>query len=242
MISGYISGGTSECLFALPLVRALGIRRLYLNVDPRYRLRYVGTEVFTEAAVRSLEPLLRSQPYLEETRLYGGEQVHYRLDLFRYAGDLIYQNLARSMLQTFGGDPEVLAAPWLYARPDRRERTVLIHRNDRHPSPEVRWNTLLGRYGGELAFVGAPADYQSFIEEIPGGCEVPFYGASDLLECARLIAGCRVFIGSQGPEHALAEGLKKDLIQAVCPEHPNSIFRRPGATYLPDRYMLGGLP
>ena len=242
MISGYISGDTANCLWSLPLVRALGVQRLCLHTDGRYRLAVAGASPFTVTEASSLRPLLQAQPYLQEICLYAGEPVAYDLDLFRYASDLTYHNVALCMLETFGRDPRWQAEPWLFVSPEPAEGTVVVHRNRQYPNPQVNWDELLAPYHGTLVFVGAPEDHAAFVREVRGVAEVPFYETHDLLEVAQLIAGCRMFIGTQGPIHAIAEGLKKELIQVVCERCPNSIFHRPSARYVPERFMASVVP
>ena len=59
-----------------------------------------------------------------------------------------------------------------------------------------------------------------------------FFQTPDVTALARVIAGCQQFIGNQGLPHAIAEGMKKNLICEVDRLYPAAVFQRAGATYV----------
>lgn len=231
-----IGGDIGDCIYALPTIRALGVELVYLNVNPKYKLRGIGQTKFNEKTALMLKPLIESQPYIKEVRLYDGEKVDYNLDLFRFIGDLTYQNLCLSMLKTFRCNPDEMKKQWLFVEPVTKGKPVLINKTDRYLNNNVDWNAFIETYGSFMAFVGIESEYESFIKEY--NCDIPFYATSNFLELAQLISGCSIFIGNQSSPYAIAEGLKKDTIQIVCDECPNCIFPRENAIYLPNKYMI----
>jgi ADP-heptose:LPS heptosyltransferase len=78
--------------------------------------------------------------------------------------------------------------------------------------------------------VGYPKEHEIF--EYTFGHSVRYYPTPDILTLARVIAGCEKFIGNSSFPHALAEGMKKDLVCEVFRVAPNTIFKRPGAQYV----------
>lgn len=236
MKSAVIGGDAGDVLYSLAAVRALGIERLYLNVNPKYKLRGIGETKFNEKMALAIKPLIEAQPYIKEVALYDGEPVDYNLDLFRYYGDLTWSNLCYTMLKTFGCDPEEMKKQWLFVEPKKMEKIVLINKTDRYLNQEVDWNQFVEAYGDFMAFVGLESEYQAFIKEFK--CDIPHYPTKDFLELAQLIAGSSLFIGNQSSPYAIAEGLKKDTVQVVCDECPNCIFPRSNAHYLPNKYMI----
>lgn len=235
MKSAVISGDIGDVIYSLPTVRALGIELVYLNVSHQYKLRGIGNTKFNEKAALMIKPLIESQPYIKEVKLYDGEKVDYNLDLFRYFGDLTYSNLCYTMLKTFGCDPIEMTKQWLFVPPDS-QKAVLISKTERYLNNSIDWNSFIEPYGGFMGFVGIEKEYDDFIKEYK--CDIPFLPTNNFLELAQLISGASLFIGNQSSPYAIAEGLKKDTIQIVCDECPNCIFPRENAMYLPNKYMI----
>jgi hypothetical protein len=236
MKSAYISGDLGDLTYSLAAVKELGIEKLYLNVNPKYKIPRVGETKFNEKAAMALMPLIQAQPYIKEVALYDGEPVDYNLDLFRLYGDLTWTNLCYIILKTFGCDTQAMNRQWLFVEPKKMEKIVLINKTDRYLNPEVDWTRFIEAYGDYMAFVGLESEYKAFIEEFK--VDIPHYATKDFLELAQLIAGCSIFIGNQSSPYAIAEGLKVDTIQVVCDQCPNCLFERPNAYYEPNKYMI----
>jgi len=64
--------------------------------------------------------------------------------------------------------------------------------------------------------------------------EVPRREVQSLLEMAQVIEGADLFVGNQGLPHAIAEALKRPLINEVFRAGPGpaAIFKREGAEYV----------
>jgi hypothetical protein len=235
MKSAMMSGDLGDLLYAMCTVKALGVELVYLNVNPKYKLRGIGQTKFNEKMALMLKPLIESQPYIKEVKLYDGEKVDYNLDLFRYFGDLTYSNLCYTMLKTFGVDPIEMTKQWLIVEP-KESMPVLINKTERYLNNDVNWNSFIDAYPGLIGFVGIESEYEKFIKE--HNCDIPFVKTNNFLELAQFISGCALFIGNQSSPYAIAEGLKKDTVQIVCDECPNCIFPRENAVYLPHKYMI----
>lgn len=236
MKSAVISGDVGDICYSLAAVKALGVELIYLNVNPKYKLRGIGQTKFNEKTALLLMPLLAAQPYIKEVRLYDGEKVDYNLDLFRYFGDLTYSNLCYTMLKTFGINPIEMTKQWLFVEPKFPSKPVLLNKTERYLNDNVDWRAFTDTYGEHIGFVGIEKEYDDFIKEY--NCDIPFFPTNDFLELAQLISGSSLFIGNQSSPYSIAEGLKKDTIQVVCDECPNCIFPRENAIYLPDKYMI----
>jgi hypothetical protein len=236
MRSAVISGDIGDCLYSLCAMKALGVELVYLNVDRKYKLDRIGQTKFNEKAALALKPLIEAQPYIKEVKLYSGEPVDYNFDLFRFCGDLTYQNLCHSMLKTFGLSVEESKKQWLFVEPVAMDKPVLINKTERYLNKEVDWNSFIEAYGQYMAFVGIDKEYEDFVREY--NIDLPHYKTTDFLELAKLISGCSLFIGNQSSPYSIAEGLKKDTIQVVCDECPNCLFERDNAYYVPNKYMI----
>lgn len=236
MKSAVISGDHGDIIYSLCTIKELGVERLYLNFKSEYKLRGIGQTKFNENGALLLKPLIESQPYIKYVAMYDGESVDYNLDLFRFSGDLTYQNLCYSMLTTFGCNTEALNNQWLFVEPKKIDKPVLINKTERYLNDEVNWNQFIETYGDFMAFVGLKSEYESFIKEF--NCDIPHIATNDFLDLAQVIAGSSLFIGNQSSPYAIAEGLKLDTIQVVCDLCPNCIFPRSNAMYLPNKYMI----
>jgi hypothetical protein len=236
MKSAVISGDIGDIIYSMCCIKALGVELVYLNVNPKFKLRGIGQTKFNEKGAEALKPLMESQPYIKEVRLYDGEKANYNLDLFRYRGDLTYKNLCESILITFGMSPKEMEKPWLLVEPKVSEKPVLINKTERYLNHAVNWEDFIETYGLFMGFVGIEKEYEKFIQDYK--CDIPFIPTNSLLELAQLISGSSLFIGNQSSPYAIAEGLKKDTIQVVCDECPNCIFPRDNAHYLPNKYMI----
>ena len=83
----------------------------------------------------------------------------------------------------------------------------------------------------DAMFVGFPEEHEAFVKEFG---PIGLVRTRTLLDLAQVIAGCQIFVGNQSTPFALAEGLKKTVIQEVYLTDPNCIFERPGAQFVRD--------
>lgn len=234
--SAYISGDLGDCIYSFCAIKTLGIESVYLNFNPKYKLPRIGQTKFDGKSAEMLKPLIEAQPYIKEVKFYDGEKVDYNLDLFRYGGDLTYQNLCYTTLKTFGCNTDDMNKQWLFVDPVKPEKPVLINKTDRYLNSSVDWIPFIETYGEHMGFVGVESEYEKFIKEYD--CNIPFIKTNNFLELAQLISGSSLFIGNQSSPYAIAEGLKKDTIQVVCDDCPNCIFHRENALYVPNKYMI----
>ena len=229
------SGNAGDLIYGLPTVRALGGGDLYLGVGdhPQWGHRAALPPAYAE----SLLPLLSAQSYVTSVSVHQGEPVDHDLDRFR-EHEAQAPNLAAAHLRAFGLPEEACEAPWLtVAEPLRiADSPVLFSRTTRYRNPAFDWGHLVARYGSRALFVGLPEEHRLFEEELG---RVPYHPTRDLLELARLIAGCELFVGNQSAPYAIAEGLKVETILEVCPEHDNCLFDRPGQPWGVQRAHRG---
>lgn len=154
--------------------------------------------------VALLKPLLDVQPYVREVRMWRGEDA-VDLDRFRN-GPTSHWNLADPHREAAGVPCAERTKAWLSVdRADRLPgRPVLFNRAGRYRNPSFDWGRVWRRYRDGDCFVGPAGEYEQFCREVG---EVPFVPTRDLLELARLIAGCELYVGDRSGPHAVAEGL-----------------------------------
>ena len=217
------SGDIGDLIYALPTIRALGGGKLYLAKSN-------FTRVPMQAGVlANIKSFLESQPYVTEAILWQGERVHYNLDLFRDGWDT-RDNIAEEHLKTFGIPVSESEKPWLENLGMNALASVVINRTKRHRNDLFPWNKVLNKYVFEDTFVGTKEEFNDFSlsTEMP----VLYNPTETLLDLAQVISGCKLFIGNQSAAYAIAEGLKKPVIQEVYLPTPNCIFRRPNAQFV----------
>ena len=230
------SGDLGDIIFALPAVRALGGGVLYLDpeggrdspmVRPQMGRRFTN---LTAEAIKGIAPILLQQEYVREVRPWAGEAVDYDLDLFRRHKNL--HNISDSHLKAFGLDSGERDRAWLtIADPIVIEgRPIVISRSVRYHGNYAFWKDHLPLIKDRSVFVGYPKEHDIF--QYTFGYEVQYYPTPDMLTLARVIAGCGHFMGNQGFPHALAEGMKKNLINEVFRPNPAAVFKRAGADYV----------
>jgi hypothetical protein len=229
------SGDLGDIIFALPTVRALGGGVLYLDPrggdgNPMMVWADKTRTRLTAAGIDSIKPVLMRQPYIEDVRYWNGENVDYDLDNFRR--HVQFNNLSDCHLAAFGLPSSERDRAWLEIDdPIQVEgKTIVISRTVRVHGNHAFWELALMRIKDICLFVGYPKEHEIFVYTF--GHPVAYYPTPDIMTMARLIAGCGQFIGNQCLAHALAEGMKKSLINEVYPLHPAAIFEREGAKYV----------
>jgi hypothetical protein len=221
------SGHSGDIIYSLPAVRALAgdfPAKLRLRLDapmdgPVAQLHPVQGVLLNRAMYDGLEPLLRAQPYIGDVRPHAGEPVDFDLDQFRTAPlPWARMNISRLYFPFFGICPD-LSLPWLSVPPDPDFRDcVVLARSARYRNPCLEHGALAGLRN--LVFVGIESEFLEMRATLPGLRWAP---VQDFLQMARIIAGCRFFIGNQSLPYALAEGLKVPRLLEVDPAIPNVV-------------------
>jgi hypothetical protein len=121
------------------------------------------------------------------------------------------------------------ARKWLEVVPAERAVPVIFARSSRYHNDRFPWKAIVDEYATNAAFVGLPEEHQAFCGDFG---QVEYLECCDLLEVARLIAGCKLFVGNQSCPAAIAEGLKHNMVLEVCSRTGNScIFHRLGCIF-----------
>ena len=228
------SGDLGDVLYALPSIRAAGGGNLYLTHSRTSR------ELLTKPRFDSIAPLLRVQSYLKSVEWHIGQPITHNSELFRIHGFRREYTWGKSLVDmfadTFNLTPDA-NAPWLtvpsgikFSKPH-----VVFSRSPRYHNPLFPWGEIFHFYQDNAIFVGLQSEWQEFAAEFG---DVPWHQTADLLELAKVIAGCSLFVGNQSCPYAIAEGLKANTIQETWPTDPNCVFRRPNAQYVAGRRVV----
>jgi len=229
------SGDLGDIIYSLPTVKALGGGVLYLDPtgglsDPLVAWGRRSNTSLNEKVIERLKPLLERQEYIKGVELWDESvKIDYNLNEFRRN---LTTNLSDSHLKAFNLPPSHRDDAWLSIDEPlihKSGKRTLMSRSLRIHSNHTFWETLPDSILNDLVFVGNKFEYEVFYETFK--YNIPFWDLS-IIDLARAISGCKLFISNATFGSALAEGFKKDLIQEVYRLCPLSIFERKGATYV----------
>ncbi len=206
-------GDGGDILYALPSIRFLGGGDLYLQPGhEKTRL--------TVAGVDALKPLLLQQPYVKSVSVWNGEPVDYDFGLAR-EHDMRAKNLTERYGDLFGVPHYEFSKPWL--RADYANGCgVVFARSARYHNPKVNWRKIRLEHPSAV-FLGLPEEHAEFCREFG---YIRYEETADLLQAARWIAGCHLFVGNQSCLFAIAEGMKKNAWLETVASDPNCNYRR----------------
>jgi hypothetical protein len=174
--------------------------------------------------------LLNTQPYLNFVGLHDGEYISHNLDAFRGVGTQ-EDNIASRHCRAFGLPDDVINLPWLTVPNPRRVARVIFNRTARYRNPLFPWQAVVDKYRDQTAFVGTLEEYWNFTAQFG---YVRRLKTANLLEVAEVIAGADLFVGNQSCPCAIAEGLKKPIVQETSLSLANCRFERDGFQSVTD--------
>jgi hypothetical protein len=184
------------------------------------------------SSVNNLASLLRIQPYIKSVGLQTPtDHWTHDCDPFR---DRMF-NYWRKGRPAMAYTCDVLGIPfesinhekpWLIVDEPAHvdDCPVVVNRTHRYNNPAFPWRRVVEKYRGKMVFVGFEDEWERFSASY--GIRLPFCKTDNVLELARLIAGCTLFVGNQSLAHAIAEGLKQHTVLEVSPLFPTCMFRR----------------
>lgn len=195
------SGKKGDLIMSLQIVQSMGGGNVYLKEGE--------FEEPLPSVLESCGALVTSQPYVQTFAVWQGEPIDVDLDLFRTHPLLFRATLLEVMRRAQGLDMPATIGPWIDVPPDERFRDqVVIHRRtvscrDRE-NPLFDWDRLIALCGaGNVVFVSRlESEWKDF-----GRPKVAYHKPVDNYEHARILKGCRLYIGNQSMPSALADTL-----------------------------------
>lgn len=233
-------GDSGDCVYLLCVAKHIAPRPHTLLIEEKSV--GVASTLTLESAKRLcafVKDLVEAQPYMKECRMIQpGDFPQWRSGGFRQAG--FHENSPTLLMAHLKHHNHVTKTQlkinthdaWLTCEPSLETKgMVVINRTSRYLNHHFHWSRIVEHYGGRIVFVGLQHEHEQFCEKFG---YVSFRETKTLLEVARLIAGCELFIGNQSCANAVAEGLKKTLIQEVSLQIPDCVFPRPNAQHVAD--------
>jgi hypothetical protein len=204
------SGNAGDIVYSLPTATELGANHYVINLcsDPGFGGRNIA---FLTA--RALAPLLLSQPYIERVSIVSSniplefldqplEGIDFVLDRFRLH-EPPKHHLALCHAMAFGVHIN-LYEKWLHLEVEKSDKEyIILCLTPRYRSMSKEyWMDILSGLDNVIA-LGLPEEF-----DCVAGITADFVTCNDFLEMARMIQGCRLFIGNPSLAYAIAEGLK----------------------------------
>jgi predicted nuclease with TOPRIM domain len=221
------SGNAGDIIYSLPTAKELGAGHYIINLASDPAFGGLGGRSITFPIARALAPLLLSQPYIKRVTIVSSnlplefldqpiEGVDFILDKFRLH-EPGKHHLAICHALAF----EVhinLYEKWLHVESGKSDHDyIVVALTPRYRSlPKEYWPEVLSGLENVVA-IGLPQEFHCI-----AGITADFVTCTDFLEMAKMIQGCRLFIGNQNFPYAIAEGLKAPRIVEVFPEYQNA--------------------
>jgi hypothetical protein len=194
---------------------------------------------FTPKKVAAIAPFLLMQPYIKQVR-YASKPQGIVLDAWRKHPS--FRNNNNNLAQVFADWARVarpdVNKPWLRVDEPRHVTDVIVHRSPRYTKQSTfPWESALSWYSDCMGMVGSTTEHMLFKHSFG---DIPYIKTPTLVELARVIAGCELFIGNQSAPYWIATGLMKTtwLEQYKNARH-NCYWERDKAFYdrLPPDYL-----
>lgn len=221
------SGLIGDIIYSIPTMLTLAEGRnmclhMHINQKALYSkgMKHPNKDkILTEKSVELLAPLILAQPSFIACDIYTDQKIDYDLDAFRKLPfDYNMGHICRWYFQAYGITAD-LGKPWLFVTPDSSySNEIIISRSFRYRAPGISYG-FFKKYTN-ITFLGLNEEYEDLKKDIP---HLKYRAVKDFLEFAKIIAGCKFFIGNQSFPFAVAEGLKVKRAVEVYFECPNVI-------------------
>ena len=231
-MKNFITIGTfGDTIYSLCAIKMLGGGNLYvkLNAIGDFIRNVVGWPSagegegrYTKEDYDFLAPLLKAQSYLHDVDIWSNQHddCPQLLDHWRFHIQEQWQgNQTECYALAMGMDihdpkvkSQVLFQPWLTRLEPLRYpgKSICINRTHRHlvGADGAGWQGWIDNNLSERGFfVGTKKEHEAFEESFK--INIHYQHTSDMLEMARYIQGCEMFIGNQSAALSIAIGLGK---------------------------------
>lgn len=224
-------GTFGDTLYAMSVVKLLGGGDVYIKLNGMNEVAWnafgavnagVHNGRYTRSDLDFLFPLLKHQSYIRKLDVWRNETVDFDLGThYKFTtGPNGWQGNQTECYALACGlninqyKKQLLLEPWLDPVDPIKVpgKTIVINRTTRYlqgrDPQDTSWADWIADGLNDMAiFVGTPEEHKLFNHQFKAS--VPYYPVADMLEMARVIQGCEMFIGNQSMPLAIAIGLGK---------------------------------
>jgi len=214
------AGDIGDLIYGLYVMKKLDGGKLFVGTKTDLGSQLQPREGITYEVLLALMPLLKTQGYVRGVQwMEHPPFVDYDLNNFRrhWLGQLKgtgrYTHLLEMHCKAFDVDLD-WNEPWLNV-PAKRVASVVIARSARQHSHRFPWKKVIEKYKGDCVFVGLEAEHSAFCNNFG---LVPWFKTLHFLSLAEVINACDLFVGNSSAPLAVAEALKKRVVQETSLE------------------------
>lgn len=168
-----------------------------------------------------MQPLLLTQNYINDVKIWEGEKVDVDLDVIRNG---LFVNMPHGMIQSWImlAFPDMafdLSQQWIFVDADRTYKDyVILNFTERYRNNHIGY-FFLNKYKDRLIFAGTQKEYLLFCNQWK--LDIPKLEINDFYQYARYIKGCKFYMGNQSMGWNLANALMHPRLLEMCHYAPN---------------------
>ncbi len=180
--------------------------------------------MLNEGVCNMLIPLLKSQPYIEDAKIWEGESIDINLDLMRETFvNMPYGDISRWYFYIIPDLACDLSEQWLEvpdAEKDLAKNKIIITRTERYNNTLIDYS-FLKEYEDDCVFSGTMREYNNFCMAFD--LNIPKLTINNFLELAQAIKQSKFHISNQTMAFQISQGLKTPRMVELCSYAPNVI-------------------
>ncbi len=207
------------------LYLAKDIKAFYYDGATHPTVNENGEQVMlNQQMIDMMIPLYKAQPYIEDCKVWEGEQINIDLGRFRETfvnmpyGDLrmwvplVYPDLISDLSKKYIEVPEM--------KEDYAKGKLIVARSERYHNPQINYR-FLKKYENKLLFVGTDLEYAIFT--IRFKLNISRLIVNDFLELTQILNQSLGLLSNQTQIFQLAEATKIPRAVELCSFAPNVI-------------------
>ena len=218
------SGQLGDLIYSLATIKELAKShkcKLFIQINKPMQFDYTSSSrkvLINKRSADLILPLLKSQSFLEDVKVYENEKIDINLDLFRDIPINLSFYSTRWFSHLVGINLNILDT-FLSVKPHETiKNKIVIHRSPRYRNAFINYNFLNNTK--DLLCIGLKEEYQSLKNEINN---LEFHDCKDFLEMAQIIKSSKFFIGNSSVGFPIAEALKTPRLLESCPYFPAAL-------------------
>ena len=162
-----------------------------------------GNVFLNESMINNFLPLLQSQNFISDVKMYNNEKIDIDLNLFREIYTKMNMASTRWYFHITGVHTD-LSMPYLFVEPHKElKKKVVIIRSKRRNSRLIDYSFL--KNYKNLLFIGLEDEFELLKKQIPN---LEFYNCKNFLEMAQIIKASKFFLGNITFGYCIAEAIK----------------------------------